>query len=428
MEDYRAFLARRFLHPVQLTRALLVTPMYVGLALVGANGAVLLAAFQRWHRAENRGFGPGPGMLLGVFVSGLAVTCAPAGLLPWLAPLAIFVAGVVSVLRPAKSAAMMPPLRDEAEPIERVDVLIRAAAGVIVGVAVFLAIASDGMRVLGVTLAVLANAAAAGWFVSHGTLRSPRNYDISRPALLLGLAALLLPYGRICPTWLDAEMVRLSLVTVCAAACIARVRRRPDGVSRGAAPAFVLGGFGLAVLLAPAGAALSRSGTPIVNPTIDNPLVAAERRLVIADPFRARRVRPLPPSAPASDGWQVDLAHPAPDVVVITGVEQRQDAGTNNAELGRRLLRRSLTPLAEGGRLVIELPTAPFVAAALEGFDPAEDDPSWRGYRLIVSGATDRHEALVYGRDIPALVARQRALTDFDVVLEPLTRMQAGGD
>jgi hypothetical protein len=277
--------------------------------------------------------------------------------------------------------------------------------------------------------------------------------------------------------------VRLAMVTGCAAACIVLVGQRFSQSGRSVQHAlsriggFVAAGFGLTLALLPGSAARWNSAAPVMivglaattgaglllvldshlkavarvaglicvglwlsgmppagralSETLQapaetsslpaaTPLADAARRLVSAHAFRTARVRPVLPSMAGTTTWQFDLAGPALDVAILEGVSDAESEPARDWELGRRLLKRMTTRLAAGGRLVIELPTAPFVAAALEQFDPATSNPTWNGYRLHVRSQTDAYDALLFGPDIPALVKRHQPLSEYEVSLRPL--------
>ena len=101
-------------------------------------------------------------------------------------------------------------------------------------------------------------------------------------------------------------------------------------------------------------------------------------------------------------------------------IEPTRDEGDcADAELGQRLLRRAASRLVAGGRLLVELPMAASIAAALEQFDPRAVDSNWAGFRLHARDDTHEYEAVVFGRDIPALVARNMPLPGVEVSLQP---------
>ncbi len=492
MEEYRAFLARRFLHPLQLRHLLLSLPVYAGLVLAGTVGTTLLVALHGWYRLLTQPHTNlarlWTSMLVGALAAGLlAYQVGSLTTLAWLAPLAVFLAAIVAVFRrwdavgiPSAPAAQLALTRDEL-----MSLLAAALAAATTGTALFLASppawVSTQDLVLGVT--VLAGAACAGLLAARAFSRLRFSVDWGPIALLLGTAALLLPYQQVLAASVNTAYVRLAAVTCCAAACVVLVGRRISQSGRSVQHAlsriggFVAAGFGLTLALLPAsaarwnpatpamivalaatagaglllvldgrlkaatrvaglicvglwlsgmpsaGRALSealRTPAPTLRPSAPRPLVDAARRLIAAQPLRTARLRPLPPSAGDATIWQFDLAGPALDVAILEGTSDAESWPACDTDLGRRVLKRMTTRLAAGGRLLIELPTAPFVAAALEQFDPAVNDPKWGGYRLRVWGETDAYEALVFGTDIPALIKRHRPLTEFEVSLRPL--------
>jgi hypothetical protein len=169
-------------------------------------------------------------------------------------------------------------------------------------------------------------------------------------------------------------------------------------------------------------AATLRGQEPALPPLAVGPLVDTARRLVIADKFRTAAVRPHPPSTNGATAWQFDLAGPTLDAVVLERVSGADDQSVSDREPGRRLLRRLTSRLAHGGRLLVELPTAPFIATALRDTapPPPNSDSTWNGYRLRVRSDAGEYEAVVFGNDIPALIERYSALPGFEVSLRPL--------
>jgi hypothetical protein len=273
------------------------------------------------------------------------------------------------------------------------------------------------------------------------------------------------------------------VVTGCAAACIVLLGRRISQTSRSVQHAlsriggFVAGGFGITLALLPASAARWNPSTlamivalvatagaglmlildsrpkavtrlaglvgvglwlfgvpsaaralsttlqtaePDFQPAPASPLIDAARQLLIAHPFRTARVQPLMLSTADPTTWQFDLAGPPLDLVIVEGAAGADARLISDTDLGRRLLKRATTRLTQGGRLLVEWPTAPFIAAALDQLDPGANNPMWSGYQLRVRDKTDEYEARVFGRDIPALIGRHMPLSELDVSLGPL--------
>ncbi|MFQ5805369.1 MAG: hypothetical protein ACE5I3_02835 [Phycisphaerae bacterium] len=497
MEEYRAFLAQRFLYPIQLKRLCLSLPAYAGFVFAGATGTTLLVALHGWHRLVTQ---PNTNvarlwmsMLFGALAAGLlAYRILSAAILAWVAPLAIFVAGMIAVLRRSDAVGVPTPPPTQRAPArdELLSLLAAGLAAATSGTALSLATPHTWIssQSLAVGLVVLAGAALAGLLAARLLSRPRFSVDLGPLLLLLAAVALSLPYQQILAASVNSALVRLATVTGCAAACIVLAGRRVSRTSRSVQSAlswvggFVAAGFGLALaclavsgqrwnpstpalvvsLVVTAGAGLvlildsraktamriaglvciglwlaavpsaaralaqaSRAPKAALPIPVPGPLVETARRLVTADTFRTARVRPLPPSAAAAATWQFDLAGPALDLVILERVPGAGDGLVSDAELGRRLLRRATTRLARGGRLLIELPTASFVAAALDQIEPLADDPAWTAYRLHIRGARDEYEALVFGADIPALIERHTPLPDFEVSLRALSTSNA---
>lgn len=495
MEEYRAVLVRRFLHPVQLTHLLLWAPACAGLVFTGAIGTTLLVALHGWYRLitqPNTKVGRlWASMLLGALAAGLlARQTLPATALAWLAPLLMFVAGAISVAYrsdavqiPARQPTPRRLTRDELLPL-----LAAALAAAVAGCALFLTISQGRVASQGLAtgVVVLAAAACAGLLVAGGLWRLRLNADLGPPVLLLSAVTLLLPYQQVFVASVNVAFVRLAVVTGCAAICAALVGHRVRQFGRSMQDALswtgrcVAGGFGLALALSPVCAARYTPSTPVMavaliatagtglilildsrakaalriatliaaglwlvsvpfatsalaatlrgqEPALPpavtvGPLVDTARRLVIADKFRTATVRPHPPSMNGATAWQFDLAGPTLDAVVLERVTGADDQSVSDRELGRRLLRRLTSRLAHGGRLLVELPTAPFVAAALRDAapPPPNSDATWNGYRLRVRSDAGEYEAVVFGNDIPALIKRYSALPGLEVSLRPL--------
>jgi len=166
---------------------------------------------------------------------------------------------------------------------------------------------------------------------------------------------------------------------------------------------------------------LLRSAPSMVSQPSSNPLAAAARRLLTADHFEAAFVRPSPPSAAGAVGWQFDLGGSTLDLIVLESVPEEADEPTRGDNWQRRLLGRLATRLADGGRLLVELPTPAGMVEALRSFNPEPDRPGWAGQRLRISSETYAYEALVFGRDIPALIARNERASELQVALQPLS-------
>jgi len=151
------------------------------------------------------------------------------------------------------------------------------------------------------------------------------------------------------------------------------------------------------------------------------------RRLLCDAGIQTACVRLWPSSLPPFGSWDFDLSVTPPDLVIVEEMSEALHAVSARTGLGARLLRRAAGCLAGGGRLAIELPTAPSIAAALPRFHSRAAHSAWAGWRLGVRDGGEEQEALVYGGDIPALVERRRWATGLDVSLGPLTDCAGSG-
>lgn len=494
MEGYRGFLARRFAHPIWLTHLLLSGPMLTGLVVAGATGTTLLVALHGWYRLATQ-----PrihiarlwaSILLGAFGAGLLVPrIDSATVLAGMAPLAMFLAGVIAVLRRSDAAGTStpPPIQCGLTRDESLSLLTAGLAAVVVATACVLAIPPTGVtpRNLPLGVVTLAGAACAGLCVAYLILRLRLIVDLGATALLLGALALLLPFQRLFADPINIALVRLAVVTGCAAACVVLVGHRVERThhsiqcSLSWVGRIVAAGFGLTLVLLPSAAgrwnpsttamivallAIAGAGLALILGSRTNvamrlagvlcialllvgmlrperspaaiyavaqekhrrdadatatPLAAAARQLVTANSFRTARVRPLPPSNAGAMTWKVDLTGSALDLVILESAAETNDQSVSR-DWGRRLLARIGTRLAQGGRLLVELPTPTCVAEALNQFNPAAGNSYRTGYRLRIWNEADEYEALVFGGDIPALIERNQLESDFQISLDPL--------
>lgn len=171
----------------------------------------------------------------------------------------------------------------------------------------------------------------------------------------------------------------------------------------------------------PAGSLPTRSAS-------ESALAAELRRLVAAESFRVGHVVLSGRDTGADSPWEFDLAGPPLDLVILQTRSWSPGSGVPDDESGRRLLRRLRARLSDGGRLMVELPTAPFVRAALRDLAALEAMP---GFLLCIRRGTAVSEAVLFGADIPALIAdRSESLghgrtAELDISLEPLRRAVA---
>jgi hypothetical protein len=108
------------------------------------------------------------------------------------------------------------------------------------------------------------------------------------------------------------------------------------------------------------------------------------------------------------------------DLVILESAADDDNFPTSDGDWDRRLLMRIHTRLVRGGRLLIELPISPNFAKALDRFSQASGSPDWTGHRLHVRGETGEYQALLFGRDISALIERNRKGSELEVSLEAL--------
>ena len=491
MEGYRAFLVRRFAHPAWLTQLLLSGPALGGLVVTGAIGTTLLVALHGWYRLVTQPKAPiarlWAGILLGALAAGmLAAHAGSTTVLAGLAPLTVFLAGVVAVLRRSDAVGMStpPPTRHRPMRDETLSLLTAGLAAALVAGALVLAIPPAGVASgrLAVGVGTLAGAAGAGLVAARLIARLRLSVDLAPLVLLLTSIALLFPYHYVLAASVNVALLRLALVTGWAAACIVLIGQQVEQARHsiqyslswvGRAVATGLGltllllpiaaarwgpftgvmivslvaaaGAGLALMLGNhvnpvmrvtgvtcvvlwlAGMPLARRAVPRTLPppasasqlTLE-PLAAAVRQLLTTDAFQTACVRPLPPSPAGATGWQFDLAGSALDLIILESVSEADDALAPGEHWERRLLKRLGTRLAQGGRLLVELPAPAGLIDAVNEFGPAPGCPAWTGYRLRMYSATAQYEALVFGRDIPALIARNKRTSEFQVALRPL--------
>jgi hypothetical protein len=358
------------------------------------------------------------------------------------------------------------------------------AAALIAG-ALVLTIPSAGVTAgrLSAGVITLAAGAGAGLVAARLIARLRLSVDLAPLVLLLAACALLLPYRQLLAVSVSAALVRLLVVTGCAAACVVLIGQRVDqvhhsiqcslswvgraaaaglgltlilllvltaawsssagvmilsvGAAAGAAVALMVGSrvnpglrmVGMScVILWLAGAPLARrtlsqaSSAPAPDSVLtSNPLATAARQLLTAGAFEAECVQPSPPSAAGATGWQFDLGGSPLDLIILESVPEAVNQQARGDDWERRLLGRLGTRLASGGRLLVELPTPVRMVEALREFDSTHAGGGWTGYRLRISSETYAYEALVFGRDIPALIARNERASELQVALQPLS-------
>jgi hypothetical protein len=241
MEDYRAFLVRRFAHPPWLTQLLLAGPILTGLVVSGAIGTTLLVALHGWYRLVTQ---PKTHIarlwayiLLGTLLAGLLATQINSRvLLAGLAPLAVFLAGAVAVLRRCDAVGMPTPprTRQRATRDESLSLMIAGLAAALVAAALVLAVPPAGVAPdrLPVGVIGLAGAAGAGLLAARLISRLSFSVDLEPLILLLASVALLFPYRQVWAEPVNVALPRLLLVTGWAATCIVMIGRRVERVHR----------------------------------------------------------------------------------------------------------------------------------------------------------------------------------------------------
>jgi len=476
MESCRGWLVARFVHPPGLTLTLLCLPLAFGLILAGTGVSLLLVLMHGWRRVAHQ---PAPrltglwtALMIGALCAGVGGVYSSTPLLPAiLAPLSVFLAGLLSVARDSRAVGVSPipsvwrrPSRDE-------QVMLGAAglATTAVAASIFLSLAEYPLTPAAVSscIIVLAGAALTGMAAARLLFRHGPS-----PACLLACSiAILLPYRCLPTEAFNSALARVFLTTAAGAAYLSatacRMGRPSQNIQRslswivgvaavfagavfaitaadtnsvsrasfimvvsivGTASAALMSildnrAFGLqqALILAAAGVwlFLTPSARQVLSSAQDaNPpptphltrLAQEARRLVSADSFHYAGVRI--PSADGADhqSWRFDLDGPALDLILI----ERFDRSPNEAPSVRdcrRLLKRLSTRLAGGGRLLLETPTADGLLTALEEWDA-------ECHRLTLRDEYDAFEALAWGADIPRLVERNRLTCPAAVSLE----------
>ena len=486
LETYRQLLTHRFCYPAGVTHVLLWSPTCLGLVLIGALATTALSALHGWHRlvtaphtkvAELWAVILSAAVLAGV-ATGRIESPAILGLL---APLAVLLAGALSVFRETGAASWYvrkPPRSCAAA--EVLPLLMAAVAATVTGTALLSLLARGPLPVsgLGVQTAVLTSALLGGLIFARLLLRWPWAAQTAPLVLLLSAAALLLPYTMLLAAWAESDLMRLGLGAFCSSACVVLIGRRLGRASGSVQYALswvgvaVAAGMGLTLAVGPlcaerfgaamlpvTGALIAMAvaglvlildagtgtavrltglvtiglclllvplspGTPpdanyatrqTERPSAESPATRAGRNLLTPSVLRTACVCP---SGGVVDGqrrsaWQIDLGGRRWDTLLIEQTPHEAWQKQRGPDV-HRLMRRCVSALARGGRLVIELPADALAEAARAHLAPA--------HRLRVARGDDVYEALVLGRDVSAWIAERPRPEGFDVSLHPAPR------
>ncbi|MBU0641035.1 MAG: hypothetical protein KKB50_19400 [Planctomycetes bacterium] len=263
LEDFRAGLVDRFVHPAALTLALLWGPAAVGLLLAGIGSATVLIALHGWQRLAAGARRPAAQLWLTALASaalaGMFASYGPGRGLPTIvALLAVFVAGILAVFRrPTGTIANRPaPLAEPEAAIDVIALLAAAVAAFSAGVAVLLALPSGlpSARDVGLSAACVAAAATAGLLLAHLPPHGRTGRATSPAALLLLAAGWMLPiHTSGLAAW--PTPLRSALVVCCATLGVASAGRHLTADSHSMQQ--VLAGLGRAVATGLAAALLT---------------------------------------------------------------------------------------------------------------------------------------------------------------------------
>jgi hypothetical protein len=265
LETYRRFLTHRFCYAGDLTHGLLWSPTCLGLVLLGALATTALSALHGWHRLVTAPHTK-VAELWAVILSAAALGGVAASrmesrsMLGLLAPLAVFLAGALSVFRETGAASwyvQKPPRSCAAA--EALPLLMAAFAAAVTGIALLSLLAGGPLPsdALGVQTAVLTGALLGGLILARLLLRWPWAVQTAPLALLFSAAALLLPYPVLSAAWANPDVVRLGLGALCASACVVLIGRRLGRASGSVQYALswvgvaVAAGMGLTLALGP---------------------------------------------------------------------------------------------------------------------------------------------------------------------------------
>lgn len=477
LESYRILLTHRFVHPPGVTRLLLVAPVGLGLALLGAAGSTLLVALHGWLRLLQKD----PAGVTRLWMAMLAAMALGAGLAAWLPQrsvlnlttlLATFGAALVAVGRrsPGRAAvdvqhtphigpsALAAPLGSVA--------LVSLSTGAGATADAVDSFVSAGT--LGWGLLLLVGAALLGLLGTRVARRVALGADLAVPLLLLASGvAWSLPYRP------GAGAGRLALLGLLAAACVVLVGRRIANVAGriqpavawlGAAVTAGLGvGFALTSLWLRAHAVSGVAGASAlvmavaaglslcISRTVSRPLrrwgmaVIAlwfiglltgmriwfpqdASTLSTSDPGPATQVgRRLLGGADAratmvyAERGGTDRSRPIAGDVDLGGprwdvvvVAAEPGGFALGSERAGQLLRRCHRALRPGGRLFIELPAEDLVTAVFRR------RPRSTAHVLRVCGAATEYAALLIGDDARLWLEQRPVPTGFVTRLEPV--------
>lgn len=376
LETYREFLTRHFMHPPAATRVLLLAPIALSLALVGASAAVPLIAVHGWHRLVTRS----TSSTIVVWVAVLLAAAAGAGLvarveraaaLTAVSLLATFTAGLVAVLRRARAAPRpSDPLVDLVDWRRlRAPLLMAGTSAALAGVVTLASVPTTLLTIqtIAAGTATLGSASTLAIVAARILPRAPaRAWPNAVLVALIGLA------------WCVPHLPsRLMIVGGALSACVllsteqvARVLGRAPGVLA-AVGVSVCTGLGVGAI---SGAPIARASVAQAprEPAADS-LHGIGHGLLRAASLRAAFVAPHRPlEGGLHHALQVDLEAHGCDTIIVCSDSNGHHASPPEAHLVRYSLYRSARALRPGGRLAIEWPNetildACFRAAAVRG-------------------------------------------------------------
>ena len=426
LETYRGWLVEHFVHPPGTTRVLLAGPSALGLVLVGAVGATALIALQGWHRLLTQPRTRALFLWVTLLAGGAAGACVAAlvGRPAWLdvgTLLALFGASVLAVCYRAAGCA---PTRLPAGAAGRTadwlqSLLVIGMLFALVAVSA-VAAAGDGIVWRGTARGVVvAGVAALGGALVAGVVlpRIWATFDPLLPSMVL--AAVVWGSARfdVPLTMSLADPARLAILAGLAGLCTVRVGQRiTRALGRpqralawvgGAAAGGATLGFGLAPLLMPAA---GRALTPVSAAAGPLGALLTRDQTLRTEAFVVGDIDRTGANARA---WDVDLAGPRWDVIVLTHELNDATEDVRDGRAARRLLNRCTRGLLAGGRLVIEPASGPLAAAARA----APPGP------IFLARSTDSAqacEAMLIGVDVPAWVEHQLVGSTQTIELYPI--------
>jgi SAM-dependent methyltransferase len=435
-ENYRALLTQRFVHPLWGTRALLLTPFVVQIALLGAVGAMVLVALHGWHRLlRPRSANVTRVWLVALLASALGGAVGAAmqpAVLDVLTLLCTFGAAALAVVhRPVGTGQnespwqRSPPAGRLAGPFVVAGV---ASAGAAVALTVALPSGPLPLRTLATGSMAITAAAALGVVIARAALRIPYATAYGPAAALIVMAALwMLPHLPASSNGLGNSGARAAAISGAATLCVVLVGQKVAHAFGRSPPALawvggvVAGGYALGLALAPSLLAPSPRAVGSALPPPDPQRDAIRELLSRYGPSTVFVRGDMAADESTPRAWDVDLGGPQWDIVfVVCGSQGVADARPWESDTADQLVRRCLAALRPGGRLVIELPADELAAAAFRGAARDGRAAADSAYVLDSAGFEGRQAVLLFGRDIPAWI---RSLARSDDVDLGLTRV-----